>query len=149
MRTLASGYRFAEIDISPDGKRLVSTVLRPIRILALDLETGDKRTLVRGCSASLSPNGELVTSLNGSHTELSLRSWHTGEISAVIDSPAGQRFDNQFWSNHPDWIASQKELAKKTPGYIYIHQVSTNQPFQITFEAGADRPDLFVRNPKQ
>ncbi len=145
VRRLATGYRFAEIDISADGKRLICTVLKPIRILAFDLETEKKRMLVRGCSASLSPDGGLVTSLAGSHTKLHLRSWESGESVSVIDAPAGFRFDNQFWSNHPDWIASQVELEKKVPGDIYIHQVSKNRAIQVTFTAGCDRPDLFVQ----
>lgn len=142
---VAKGYQFAEIDISADGKRLVCTVMKPIRILTFDLETGKKRTLVRGCSASLSPNGKLVTSLGGRHTKLYLRSWESGESVSSIDAPAGFRFDNQFWSNHPDWIASQAELEKKAPGDIYIHQISRNLAFQVTFTEGCDRPDLFVR----
>jgi Tol biopolymer transport system component len=143
VRSLLRGRKFMEIDISPAGDRLVATVKDAgFRIIAFDLPAGTERSLASGCSASLSPDGSLFTRLDRSHTRLDLRTWSSGTVRSVIESPRGMKFDNQFWSNHPDWVASRSEGDEEN---IYAHQVSTGRAVRITSSGGADRPDLYLR----
>jgi Tol biopolymer transport system component len=143
VKSLLRGRKFMEIDISPAGDRLIATVKDAgFRIMAFDLSAGTERSLTSGCSASLSPDGSLFTRLDRSHTRLDLRTWSSGTVRSVIESPRGLKFDNQFWSNHPDWVASRSEGDK---GNIYAHQVSTGRAVRITSSGGADRPDLHLR----
>jgi len=143
VRSLLRGRKFMEIDVSPAGDRLIATVKDAgFRILAFDLAAGTERSLATGCSASLSPDGTLFTRLDGSHTRLDLRTWSAGTVRSTIGSPRGLKFDNQFWSNHPDWVASRSEGDDEN---IYAHQVSTGRAVKITSSGGADRPDLHLR----
>jgi Tol biopolymer transport system component len=138
---LASGSRFAELDISKDATRLIATALRPTRLIAFDLVSGQSRELARGCSGSLSPDGALVSNNLRDHKTLALRSWETGEIISSITPNTGDRFDNQFWSNHPDWIAGMSEGKQND---IYVHRVSQNRTYRVTTCGGCNRPDLYV-----
>jgi hypothetical protein len=136
------GRRFLELDLSGAGERLVTTVKeRGFRIVAFDLPDGKGRAVATGCSASLSPDGEFFTSLDRSHTRLSIRSWTSGGVRSVVEAPLGLKFDNQFWSNHPDWLVSRSEGEEED---IYLHRVSTGTATRVTFSGGADRPDLHV-----
>jgi len=144
IKSLLRGRRFMEIDISPSGNRLIATVKDAgFRIFAFDLSEGTERSLANGCSASLSPDGNLFTRLDRSHTRLDLRTWSAGTVRGVIESPRGLKFDNQFWSNHPDWVVSRSEGDEED---IYAHQVSTGRAVRITSSGGADRPDLHLRS---
>jgi len=142
VRVVAEGFWFGEIDINRDSSRLIATVKRfGYELRAFDLARGRNRSFARGCSASLSPDATLVTNLGGDHKELALRAWSDGNVRRVIHAPPGLKFDNQFWSNHPDWIASQSEGDASD---IYIHRVSTDTPYRATFTGDCSRPDLFV-----
>jgi Tol biopolymer transport system component len=142
VKSLLRGRRFMEIDISPSGDRLIATVKEAgFRIFAFDLSEGTERSLATGCSASLSPDGNLFTRLDRSHTRLDLRTWSAGTVRGVIESPRGLKFDNQFWSNHPDWVVSRSEGDEED---IYAHQVSTGRAVRITTSGDADRPDLYL-----
>ena len=144
VRTLLSGFDFREIDVAAPGRWLISTV--KIRghnsILGFDLEQQKSWKVSGGCSASLSPDGRLATNNASSHKQLFLRKFDTGERAALIDAPPERTFDNQYWSNAQDWIASRTDRAKG--GDIFVHQISTNHAFQLTAGGGADRPDFFV-----
>lgn len=141
--SLLRGRKFMEIDVSPAGDRLIATVKDAgFRIFAFDLAAGTERSLAKGCSASLSPDGSLFTRLDRSHTRLDLRTWTDGTVKSVIGAPRGLKFDNQFWSNHPDWVASRSEGDEED---IYAHQVSTGRAVRITSSGNADRPDLHLR----
>lgn len=142
VRSLLQGREFMEIDVSPAGDRLIATVReRGFRIVAFRLPQGTTRSLVDGCSASLSPDGDLFTSLDRSHTRLSIRSFSEGTVQTVLPAPRGLKFDNQFWSNHPDWLASRSEGREEN---IFVHQVSTGASVKITSSGAADRPDLYL-----
>ncbi len=140
-RTVVKGYDFRELDISVDACRLIATVMRPTRLRAFDLDAGKSRTLAKGCSASLSPDGARVTNNLRGHKRLALLSWDDGTELGVVAAPEGHKFDNQFWSNHPDWLAS---MTEGRDGDIFIHRISVDRAFRITALGGCDRPDLFV-----
>ena len=53
----------------------------------------------------------------------------------------GKKFDNQFWSNHEDWLTSKSEGDEEN---IYIHHVPSGAAFQMTRSGGCDRANLFV-----
>jgi hypothetical protein len=142
VRTVVKGLRCLEIDVAAGGARLVATVKKiSFRIYAFDLRTGRKRKLAAGCSASLSPDGGTVTRNDRSHRRLSLLSWVGGRETGALSAPAGLTFDNQFWSNSRDWIASRSEGAYED---IFIHRVSSGKAYRVTFSGDCDRPDLFV-----
>ncbi len=140
-KTLAEGFDFKELDISKDSARLVTTVMHPTRIRAFDFKTGTRRNLAMGCSASLSPNGDQVTNNRWGHRTLAIISWETGKIVAKVRAPQSHKFDNHFWSNHPNWLASKTEGAEE---YIFIHRISNDQAFMVTTLTPCDRPDLYV-----
>lgn len=142
VREIASGYTFRELDVSHDGRHMVATVrgLGP-RIRVFDLATGKSRELSAGCSASFSPDSQRVTRNEDGHRALSLVDTAGGKVTGAIHSPQGTPFDNQFWSNHPDWVASQTE-GKITD--ILIHHIPTDRFAQITTSGDVGRPDLFI-----
>ena len=67
-----SGYSFREFDISDDGKKVAATVkgLSGYSVIFFDLADNKAETVTRGCSASLSPDGMLVTANDRSHKTL-------------------------------------------------------------------------------
>lgn len=142
VQTVLAGFAFREVDMTSDGK-LVATIkdIGGFHLRAFNLNTGRNWRLARGCSASLSPDGRLVTQNSGDHRRLYLRDWERGTAVATLDSPAGLPFDNQFWSNDPDWIASASHGKLQE---IFIHRVSTNQLWRVTAAGSSDHPDLFV-----
>ncbi len=144
VRTVVEGLRCLEIDVSADGARLVATAKRiGYRIYAFALHSGEKRMLAAGCSASLSPDGRMVTRNNMDHTRLSLLSWKEGKEEASMSPPVGLNFDNQFWSNSRDWVVSSSEGAYQD---IFAHRVSTDEAYRVTYSGDCDRPDFFVRS---
>ena len=142
VRDVASGYTFRELDVSHDGLHLVATIrgFGP-RIRIFDLATRDSRELSAGCSASFSPDGQRVTRNEDGHRTLSLVNPADGKVAGAVHAPQGATFDNQFWSNHPDWVTSQTE-GKTTD--ILIHHVPSDGVAQVTHLGDAGRPDLFV-----
>ncbi len=145
-RVLAKGHQFREVDISNDGSWLVTTALHPTRLIAYDLSNGNMQFLSMGCSGSFSPNGRAITRNNADHLSLSILSWPEGDVINSVSAPPNQKFDNQFWSNHKDWIAAVSEGQDTA---IYIHQISTDSSFRVTRYDDMDRPDLFVSIKKQ
>jgi Tol biopolymer transport system component len=144
VRTVIEGFLCLEIDITADGARLVATTKRGgYRIYAFNLHTGETRKLAAGCSASLSPDGRMVTHNDRSHTRLALLSWKGGAERGSVSAPNGLHFDNHFWSNAQDWIASRSEGAYED---IFIHRVSTDEAYRVTYSGDCDRPDFFVRS---
>jgi len=144
VETVAAGFRFLGVDIAPDGRRLVSTVKKlGYHVYAFDLQTGRHWKLGPGCSASLAPDGRLVTNNIGAHHELILRAWQTGALVRTLRAPEGTAHDNHFWSNHPDWIACIKEGDRTD---IMLCQISANRCIQVTSTGDCDRPDLYVED---
>jgi len=145
MDTVARGHRFLELDVAADGRRLVATVKTTFRyrMIVIDPSSGQSRELASGCSASFSPDGRLVTVNGDDHRRLLLCDSETGKVRMEMDAPPKLAFDNQFWSNHPQWIVS---LSEGDGGNVFIHQVNRNRSYQVTSGGGCDRPDLFVEN---
>ncbi|MCP3931908.1 MAG: flippase-like domain-containing protein [Bacteroidetes bacterium] len=137
------GGTFREIDISRDGKILATTVKSAIgfnvRIYAYPKFIG--RTVAKGCSASLSPDGLLVTVNGRHHKKIHLFDTVSLLESSQVQAPEGNHFDNQFWSNHPDWMVSTSEGANND---IFIHHVRDGSSRKVTSSGDCDRADLFV-----
>lgn len=144
LRTVVEGYEFFEIDISSDAARLAATVKGPgglgYQVRAFNLRDGTSRKIARGCSAGLPPDGSLVSSLKGDHHELLLWNWENGDLVARVPAPPGETFDNQTWSNDPDWIVSQSEKEID----VYAHHIPTGKSYRLTHLGDVDRPDLKV-----
>lgn len=139
---IAAGPEFFELDISAQGDFLAATVKAGgYRVRRFDLPSGKPTEIGRGCSASISPDGRLVTVNLEGHERLALRDSQTGAERGVLRAPAGLRFDNQKWSNHPDWIAAMSEGKRRD---IWVQRVRDGQAWQITDEGDTDRPDLLV-----
>lgn len=141
VRQLAEDGTFLEIDAGPDGKTLVATVKRfGYRVKVFHLETGKVTELGKGCSASFSPDGFTVTNNLDGHQYLALIDWNSGDTRQKIPAPAGTKTDNQFWSNHPDWIVSMDE----SDGSILGHRVSDHRVWKLSAVPNGDRPDLWI-----
>lgn len=141
VRTLLTGEVFREPDMTADGRLVTSVRAMQVEVRSYDLSTGEHWTIGRGCSASLSPDGTCVTQNTGGHRTLRLRDWKTGADRGKISSPKGLIFDNQYWSNHPDWIASKSQGAYED---IFVHSVRLDRAWRVTASGSCDRPDLFV-----
>jgi len=137
------GYNFKELDISDDGKRVAATVknITGYSVKLFDLGNDRVTTVARGCSATLSPDGKLVTSNDRSHK--TLRIFDSGSLKLIgrVHSPKHDLFDNQKWSNERDWLVSTSE---KNGNNIFIHNVSSDTAYQITVDGDCDRGDLFI-----
>ena len=140
VRAVLSGQPVRAFDVGAGG-RLVA-IVQNRTIVAFDLGTSLSRVIDNGCSAVLSPDSDLLTDLGSDHRSLTLRRWATGEAVGRIDAPEGATFDNEFWSNRPDWIAARTE--DPAPQDIFVHQVSSDRAFQVTFTGDCNRPDLFI-----
>jgi uncharacterized protein (TIRG00374 family) len=134
---------FREVDISADGLRLAATVrtLLGTKVLVYDLAAGGiERTVAKGCSASLSPDGLLITVNGEGHELLNLYDWHNLRPVGFVSAPPDLKFDNQFWSNHPEWLVSTSEGVSAD---IYLHHVPSDTSFRVTTIGDCDRADLF------
>lgn len=138
------GYNFMEIDISDDSKKVTATVKerKGYSVLLFDRVANTVKRVARGCSATLSPDGGLVTVNDRSHK--TLRLFDSGSLKMVgrIHAPQRNLFDNQKWSNKGDWLVSTSE---KKGHNIFIHRVSTDTAYQMTVRGDCDRGDLFIR----
>ena len=135
---------FREIDLSADGMRLAATVrtLVGTKVLVFDLGGGmEERTVAKGCSASLSPDGRLITVNGEGHELLHLYDWQNLRPVGFVSAPPGLKFDNQYWSNHPDWLVSTSEGTSRD---IFLHHVPSDSSFKVTSSGDCDRADLFV-----
>lgn len=145
VRDVASGFRFRELDVAPDG-RLVATIrARGVSMMGIDPASGRQWPIATGCSASLAPDGRRVTNNQGNHRTLAIRDFASGALLGSVDAPPGLAFDNQFWSNRDGWLASKSEGAFAD---IFVHDVEANMAVRVTFCRDADRPDLFVETLK-
>lgn len=144
IRKLAEDGQFLEIDAGPDGKTLVATVKKfGYRVKVFHLESGGVTDLGKGCSASFSPDGRTVTNNLDGHRFLALVDWRTGESLQKLPAAQNTKTDNQFWSNHPDWIVSMDE----SDGSILGHRVSDHQIWRLSTIPKGDRPDLWIPSP--
>jgi len=145
VETLITGPKFLEIDMahSSQGNILAATVktVFSFQVKTFNLKTGKNRTIARGCSASLSPDGQLATVNADNHKQLYLYWVHSGVKKGQIDAPPRLKFDNQYWSNRQDWIVSKSEGIRAD---IFVHHVRTNRALQVTFTGDCDRPDLYI-----
>ena len=142
-RVILSGTDFREMDIAPDGAFVAVTVKRRIgyQVERHDPASGTRISIGRGCSASVSPDGRFITVNAGDHRRLSLRDSRTGREARSVPAPPGMSFDNQRWSNHPDWIVSIREGERRP---VLLHRASDGRSWRITAHDDCDRPALFV-----
>ncbi len=130
-------------ELAAHGSVLVATetlALRGFGIRRYHAHSPDAGTLLgRGCSASISPDGTLTTLNLDGHRELAILDVHAGSTRQTIPAPADMQLDNQYWSNHPDWIA-----AVSHGGDILLQRVSDAACWQLTATGDTDRPDLFI-----
>ncbi len=140
---LLEGYNFKELDISDDGKKVAATVknISGYSVKLFDLGNSKARTVARGCSATLSPDGRLVASNESSHKTLRIFDSDSLKLIGGIHAPDHDLFDNQKWSNDRDWLVSTSE---KNGNNIFIHSVSSDTAYQITVDGDCDRGDLYI-----
>lgn len=109
--------------------------------MVFDLPSGNQSTVSSGCSASISPDGSYVTVNSNSHKELLLFDRQKNRQTSSLQMIEGRTFDNQYWANNQDWIASKSDGASEN---IYLHHVPSSTGFQVTFSGDGDRPDYFI-----
>ncbi len=143
IKTLLQGEQFYEVDIAKDGKRLTATVrgLTGFKVRIYDLQSSSNHTVSRGCSASISPDGSKVTVNGKKHRILYIYDWNRLKKVGQTHAPAGKRFDNQLWSNNPQWLVSTTEGKRRD---IFLHHIDSDSSFQITTSGDCDRGDLYV-----
>lgn len=140
--TVTRDYTFRELDVSPDGRRLVTTVRDfGVKIRMVDIREGSSRELADGCSASFSPDGGLVTNLLSGHRRIALLSPDTGKQVRVLDAPKGLKYDNQYWTNHPDWVTGESEGEQHD--IILIH-TGESRVHRVTDVGDATRGDVYI-----
>ena len=137
-----SGHLVLEIDTSVDGRLLVATerIFGGYQVVSIHVPDGAIQVVSRGCSASISPGGRITVN-GGNHRELFMFSSRTYARENALLMVDGKKFDNQFWSNHEDWLTSKSEGDEEN---IYIHHVPSGAAFQMTRSGGCDRANLFV-----
>ncbi len=143
--TLLENKKIKEIDTSAAINRLAMTIRSGFgfSVMTLDTASNKLRKVAKGCSASLSPDGNVVTVNDRDHTRLHMYNWKTLQKVGHISSPPGLKFDNQFWSNHPQWLVSTSEGQTHD---IFIHHLSSDSSFQLTSTGDSDRADLYVNS---
>jgi hypothetical protein len=134
---------FFESSIDFSGNRLAATVKTRMgyKVRVFDLSAGTVRSVARGCSASISSGGDLITVLESKHKVLHLYDWSSLKKAGQVNAPAGTKFDNHSWSNHPDWLVSTSEGELHD---ILLHHVPTGAYRKITTTGDGDRADLHV-----
>lgn len=134
---------FREIDVAAGGRRLAATIRTPfgLKVRVFDLRNGASRTVASGCSASMPPDGTLVTVNGGGHERLFLHRWDNLQRTGYVSAPKGMRFDNQYWTNHRQWIVSISEGARQD---VYIHHVPSDTAYRVTDSGDCIRADLYV-----
>jgi uncharacterized membrane protein YbhN (UPF0104 family) len=143
VQPLAVDGDFREIDIDISGRFAAVTVksLTGYSVRLVSLEEEDVRSIAKGCSASLSPAGDRISALDGDHRMLHLHDTGSGVHVDTVSAPSGTTFDNHFWSNHPDWLASTLEGENHD---ILIHHIPSGASYQVTSNGDSDRADLFL-----
>lgn len=134
---------FRELSINRKGDRLAVTIKTTtgFKVRAIDLNTGDVRTVSRGCSATISPDGRYITVNGRDHRKLHIYNWHDLERVKSIPAPEGAKFDNHYWSNSNSWLVSTREGERHD---IYLHHVPSGANTRITHNGDSDRADFFV-----
>ncbi len=144
---LKGDYEFREVDIGTRGRILAVTVRTPfgIQVRRIDLKTGQREKVARGCSAAVSPDLKYITVNGRKHKFLRLYNLNTLRLEKHLSAPPGRRFDNQFWSNHQDWLVSKSEDDAEN---VFIHHLPTDSSYRVTTSGHCDRPDFFVNRSK-
>lgn len=140
-RDVVSGHAYRELDVAPDGRLAVTIRGRGVSIMGFDPAAGRSWRIAGGCSASLSPDGKRVTNNEGDHRKLAIRDAASGARLGTVNAPPGLAFDNQWWSNDPNWLASKSEGLFED---VFVHDLLKNEAVRVTFIGQCDRPDLFV-----
>jgi hypothetical protein len=141
IRSLVKDGEFLEVDTGPDGIILIATVKSfGYKVRVFNLLEESTFTLGKGCSASLSPDGRFATNNLDGHQELAIFDRKDGSVVKKVLAPQGIKTDNQFWSNHADWIASIDEET----GHILAHRVSDGKAWKLSDKDGGDRPDVWI-----
>ncbi|WP_163338223.1 lysylphosphatidylglycerol synthase domain-containing protein [Desulfopila sp. IMCC35008] len=132
-----------ELAINQEGDRLAVTVKSAtgLRVKAIDLKSGEIRTVSRGCSATISPDGRYITVNARDHRKLYVFDWKSLEKQFSIPAPGGGKFDNHYWSSSNHWLVSTAEGDRQD---IYIHHVPSGWSDRITDTGDSDRADFFV-----
>ncbi len=143
VQALAVGGDFRELDIDISGRFAAATEksLTGYSVRLVSLEEEEVLTIAKGCSASLSPGGDRISALGGDHRMLHLYDTGNGVHVDTVSAPSGTTFDNHFWSNHPDWLASTLEGENHD---ILIHHIPSGSSYQVTSNGDSDRADLFL-----
>ncbi len=141
--TLLTNGPFYEVDMADENTRLAVTVktLFSYKVQVFDLHNGSARTVSKGCSASLSPDGNMVTVNSKNHRILSMFDWKNLTKTTQIHAPKDLQFDNQLWSNNLNWLSSTAGGDVKN---IYLHHFPTDTSYRITTSGDCDRADLYV-----
>ncbi|MEN8190655.1 MAG: hypothetical protein ABFS19_12485 [Thermodesulfobacteriota bacterium] len=144
VKTIATGHEIWELDLAGKPVVMIATVKTLVgwRVKIIAPGHGKGQPVSMGCSASLSPDGRYATVNSRSHKELYFFEAKSKKKVHRIKSPRGIKFDNQLWSNHPQWLVSSVGKSK-TNRRIYLNHAVSGTAFRLT-SVHSDRGDFFV-----
>ncbi len=148
IRTAMSNIAVRGLGFSADGARMIISVTGH-RMFALTVSNGvviqPGRSLGRGCSATIAPDGTVYSDLDGRHVCVRLRRWDDDSVVAVLDGPEGWPVDNESWSNHRRWMVVRTE--RPGPMDIWVWDLESRRAVRVTGTGDANRPHLWVPDP--
>ncbi len=142
-KVLLKSHTIYEIDSSSDGGKIAFTE-KPFsgyQVVLFTRKDNKKRVVKKGCSASLSPDGSLVSVLSGDHRKLFLYNTESLELAKTLHAPPSRTFDNQAWSNENDLVLSTIE-GKTTS--LALHNIINSEYIMLTPQGDFDRGDIFL-----
>ncbi len=143
VKKLFTSHTIYEIDSSRSGDKIAFTEkpLSGYQVVLFDRKDKTMRTVRKGCSASISPDGSLVSVLSGNHRKLFIYDTENLEIAEILDAPPAKKFDNQAWSNDKDLVLSTIE-GKATS--LALHNIRNSAYIILTPLEDYDRGDFFL-----
>ncbi len=125
-----------EIAMSSDGKRMAARAGDSLYKIVVG---GRSSKYSPKCSASISPDGEMLTRNLGGHTSLAIYRWKGGKPK-VLKAPRGVRWDNQkFAANSDEYIVYRIE-NRSAVGVVHV---PTGRHIRIG-DRKSEYPDFFV-----
>lgn len=143
IENLANSINIRELDVSPNGTVIATVKKRGYAVVKLGPDDFDPTPLGRGCSASFSPDGQLITVLRNNHKTVDLYSSNPSTLPQPLKYDNSVTLDNHFWTNFSDWITAETE--GQHTDIVLIHRVSGNV-FNVTDVGNATRGDVFIRS---
>jgi Tol biopolymer transport system component len=135
----------AEPDWSPDGSRIVFTVIRahhenpvPLGIYVMNSDGSERRFLTEGSKPAWSPTGSSIAFVRGG--QIYLYDLEAMESVALTEAEAGWEADNPAWSPDALYIAFDAvggDSGDSERSQVFLLNVDSQEVSQVTREEGS------------